>query len=418
MSSESFIAPKHNPLFLWFLDASINILLKMIHNITEVVLSPKDKELLKSLKDQRLIYFSNHPSTKEPPIAFVVSKYTYSRFYYMASREVFDWGYGFVGHIIQAVGAYSIIAGISDRESLRMTRSILASPAGKLVLFPEGEPTGAENDNLLPFQSGIIQLALWGFEDALKQDPNAEIYILPAFVKYRVDSEISEVRADVDKSLENLENKLHLNKKGKTIEERLIEIATAVVTKNEKELGFVSEPNQNFDYRIEKLRHAILDYVADTLSLKKYNREGNAIEKLRQILSILELVQVGLHNPKEHLPSKRQAEWGRKLCQKAYDLISFHSRYILEFPTPERIYEWIYRLENEVLGSTQPRPHKAFVTLAEPVAVSKLYSEYESSKNKKKFLEASTQNLKNVLQGLLNAELKKSYRLFVEDHKF
>ncbi len=418
MSSESFIKPKHNYPFLWFLDVSANLLLKMIHNITDVVIAPKDIKLLKSLKDKRLIYFSNHPSTKEPPIAFVVSKYTYSRFYYMASREVFDWGYGFVGNVIQAVGAYSIIAGTSDRESLKMTRSILASPAGKLVLFPEGEPTGAENDNLLPFQPGIIQLAFWGFEDALKQDPNAEIYILPAFIKYRVDSEISEVRTDVDKSLENLETKFHLTKKGKTVEERLLSIATAVIEKNEKQFGFQSDPTQSFDYRIGRLRHAILDYVADTVGLKKYNREGNAIEKLRQILSVFELVQIGFPDPKSELPSQKQAKWGRELCQKAYDLISLQSNYILEFPTPERIYEWIYRLESEVFGSTKPRPHKAFVNLAEPIPVSQLYSEYKSSKNKKEVLETTTKNLRNILQELLNAEIKKSYRLFVEDYRF
>jgi hypothetical protein len=123
-------------------------------------------------------------------------------------------------------------------------------------------------------------------------------------------------------------------------------------------------------------------------------------------------------DPKGELPDKKQTKWGRKLCQKAYDLISLKSSYILEFPTPERIYEWIYRLESEVFGSTQARPHKAYVNLAEPVLVSKLYSEYKSSKNKKEVLEKSTQQLRQILQSLLDKEIKRSYRLFPEGYTF
>jgi hypothetical protein len=418
MSIESFIGPKHNYPFLWFMDTALGSLLNVVHNITDVVISAKDKEMLRDFKDKRLIYISNHPSTKEPPVTYVVSKYTYSRFYYMASREVFDWGYGFVGNVIQAIGAYSIIAGSADRESLKTTRGILAAPAGKLALFPEGEPTGAENDNLLPFQTGVTQLGFWGYEDALKLDSNAEIYVLPAFVKYRIDKDISEVQKEVDTSLEKLEKHYNLTKSGKTIEERLIGIGTALIRENEILFGIKPDSSLDFDYRIGQLRHKILNHVADTVGLKKFNRDAHAIDKLRQILSIFELVQVGVPDPKGELPSKESAKWGRKYCQKAYDLISLKSSYILDFPTPERIYEWIYRFESEAFGSFQQRPHKAFVSFAEPLKLSQYYSQYKSSKNKKEIVEGLTNTLRENIQALLDIEKKKSYRLFPIERRF
>lgn len=37
----------------------------------------------------------------------------------MASRQVFEWNGGMVGKVISGIGAFSVIAGIPDRESLK-----------------------------------------------------------------------------------------------------------------------------------------------------------------------------------------------------------------------------------------------------------------------------------------------------------
>ncbi len=418
MSIESFIQPKFNYPFLWFMDASIKSLLKVVHNIDDVIVSEKDKELLKSLQKERLIYISNHPSTREPPITFVIGNLLYSRFYYMAAREVFDWGYGLVGKVIQSVGAYSIIAGTADRESLKTTRAILANPGGKLVLFPEGEPTGGENDNLLPFQSGVTQLGFWGYEDALKIDPNAEIYILPAFVKYRMIGSKDTIQKDVDKSLEKLESHFGLDKKGKNVVNRLFSIGKRLILENEKQFGIVPEENQTFDYRIGQLRHKILNFVADSVGLKKFNKDANAIEKLRSILSTFEIVTLGLPDPKNELPSPEAAKWGRKYCQKAYDFITIQTQYLTDLPSAERIYEWIYRFEMEVFGSFSPRPTRAYVRMSDPIKLSERYKEYKSSKSKKQVVENLTLELREKIQLILESEKKVSESLFPDTHTF
>lgn len=418
MSIESFIQPKFNYPFMWFMDASIKSLLQIVHNIDDVIISEKDKEILKSLQKERLIYISNHPSTREPPIAYVIGNLLYSRFHYMAAREVFDWGYGLVGKVIQSIGAYSIIAGTADRESLKATRSILAAPAGKLVLFPEGEPTGGENDNLLPFQMGVTQLGFWGYEDALKIDPKAEIYILPAFVKYRMTGSSRDIQKDVDKSLDRMESHFGLEKKGKTAVHRLLSIGKQMILENEKQFGITPEDSQSFDYRIGQLRHKILNFVADSVGLKKFNKEANAIEKLRTILSTFEMVSLGLPDPKKELPSLEAAKWGRKHCQKAYDFITIQTNYLSEFPSAERMYEWIYRFETELFGSTKPRPTRAFVTFSKPIQLSERYKEYKSSKNKKEIVEKLTEEFREKIQELLREEQKKSKILFPDTHVF
>ena len=416
MSTESFIPPKMNYPLLWLMDLGIKNLLKAVHNIENVVIKESDKENLKKLKDERVIYISNHPSTKEPPISYLVGNLMYSRFKYMASREVFDWGDGLVGDFIQQMGGFSVIAGASDRESLKMTRSILASEKGKLVLFPEGEPTGTENDNLLPFQAGVSQLGFWGYEDALKVNPKADITIVPAYVKYRMYGSKESIRRDVDYSLEKMENYFGISKKGKDIIHRLSSIGKRVIERAEREFGIIPEESQTFDYRVGRLRHHILDTVAETVGLKKYNKEDHAIDKLRKILSTFEMVFVKVPDPKNELPSMDKAKWGRKFCQRVYDFITIGTNYLHELPSAERIYEWIYRLENELFGKTNPRPQIAEVHFAPFFKFSELYPDYK--KDKKKAVEELTSRLRTEIQTLLDREVKNSEHLFPDGHVF
>ena len=71
MSTESFIPPIHNYPLMWFMVSALKTLMKGINNVDEIVITEHDKEMLKKFKDERLIYISNHPSTKEPPISYL-----------------------------------------------------------------------------------------------------------------------------------------------------------------------------------------------------------------------------------------------------------------------------------------------------------------------------------------------------------
>jgi 1-acyl-sn-glycerol-3-phosphate acyltransferase len=416
MSIKSFIPPKLNYPLLWFTDFSLPFLFKAIHNLDSVEVSEEDKKVLRDLRKERLVILSNHPTTKEPPVMYTLANIMSSRFHYMASREVFDWGSGFVGEFIQGIGAYSVIAGANDKESLKMTRELLAAPGGKLVLFPEGEPTSGLNDTLLPFQPGISQLSFWGLEEAKKADPDAKLFILPVFIKYRHNQPEETLKKDLDESLQILETKLGITKLGKTIVERFLSVGRRIVEKEEREYGITPEPEQDYNFRLGKLRHTILDNIARKVEIPKYDTKENAVLKLRKILSFLELSTVGVIQAEDKNIQPEVAKWARLAAQKAYDSITFSTDYLTEFPSTERLFEWLYRYEKEILGEAKYRPHLARVRLGSPIPIHKLYQDYK--KEKRSVIQSLTEECRKVLENLMQEEIAKTKPLFPEGFRF
>lgn len=418
MSIKSFIPAKFNLPALWFTDLTLPLLNKLIHNIDSIEISKNDEKTLKSFQKERLLYISNHPTTKEPGIAYHVANMMGSRFHYMAAREVFEWGYGFVGDFIQSIGAYSVLAGAPDRESLKASRTILANPEGKLALFPEGEPTSGMNDTLLPFQPGVAQLGIWGLEDAQKKDPNATIWVLPTFIKYRMTSSMQSMQKDMDQSLTRMEERLGISKTGKDIVHRFLSVGKRMMEREEKEYGVPVPENraEDFDYRLGRMRHAMLDNIARKANIPKWDGDANAIEKLRRILSVLEMVSVGIPDPNGELPSLEMARWARNAATKAYDFISIQTAYIKELPSPERLYEFLYRYENEIFGETKQRPQKAIVRLGEPFKINDYLGSYKE--DKKKTLDTMTERLRKELESMLVDEKSKSNALFPSQYIF
>ncbi len=405
---QAFIPPSIIYPLAWAIDFTIPSLLKIVQNIDEVVISEKDKEMLRSLREDRMLFASNHPTTAEPPISFYLSNIMGARFHYMAARQVFDWDHGMVGKLISSLGAFSVLAGTSDRESLKQSRKILSEPKGKLVLFPEGEPTSGENDSLMPLQPGVAQLGFWGYEDAKKLDPNADITVLPAFMKYVINAKEDEVRSHLDKSAKNLENKLGINPGNKNILRRFLTIGRTTLEQAEKEYKVESPKDSVWDFRIGRVRHAILDGVADKFSIQNYDRKADAIMKLRQLLATLEMILVGFPDPKLPKMSAEDLEWARRECLKAFDLIVIKPEYLMGYPSPERFYEWLIRLEAYVFNKTPrmlggEKPHlsrKAYVYFAKPFHLSEYYEAYK--KDKKKTVEDVTVRLRIDIQRLLD----------------
>jgi hypothetical protein len=416
MSTNSFIPPKMNYPLLWLSELTLNPLLKTVHNIDKIIVSDYDRAILKSLRNQRLIYIANHPSTQDPPIAFWVANQMSTRFNYMASREVFDWGSGMVGSIIQSIGAYSVIAGTGDRESLKMTREILSKPGGKLALFPEGEPTSNLNDTLLPFQPGMIQLGFWGLEDALKIDPDARIFILPVYSKYRLNQSTNALRKELDKSLEKIEDKLGINKIGKTIVQRFFSIGKRILETSEKEFNVDVDYSKDYFYRLGRVRHEILNIIAEKTKIKKWNPDDHSIDKIRKILATLELVSIGSPDPKNELPDKATAKWARLAIQRCYDYIAFTPEYLIEHPSAERLFEYLWRFEQDVFGSTKYRPHNVNLRVIEPLLLNDYYEDYK--KDKKGEVDRLTKLLRDKMEKIMKEESDKTEVLFPPDFVF
>jgi len=415
---QAFIPPKFNLALNWTADLLFPVLLRAMHNINEIVISKSDKEMIRKLRNDRLLFFSNHPTTAEPPIAFHIGNVMGTRFRYMASRQVFDWGFGLIGKAISNIGAFSVIAGINDRESLKTARSTLAEPGGKLVLFPEGEPTSGENDSLMPFQEGIAALSFWALEDAKKVDPDADITILPAFIKYIVDASRDEILFDLDKSLKRLEKKYSINPGNKNILRRFMTVGKYMLLEAEEEYKIKDAESHDFDYRIGRVRHEILDRLADKLKPTNYDYGADAIHKLRLLFAYIEMIAINYPDPKLPKLTKEELEWCKREAVKAFDFIVIKRDYLLSRPTPERFYEWLARYESYVFGET-PRalggapshlPRKAYVSFAAPYKLSEFYSSYK--KAKKETIQSLLTRLRKDLQDMLDKSLNLSQPLF------
>lgn len=415
---QAFIPPKFNPLLNWTADLLFPVLLKAMHNINDVVIKEEDKHMIRKLRDERLLFFSNHPTTAEPPIAYHIANIMGTRFRYMASRQVFDWGFGLIGKVISRIGAFSVIAGINDRESLKTARSTLAEPGGKLVLFPEGEPTSGENDSLMPFQEGVAALSFWALEDAKKLDPNADIVILPSFIRYIIDAKKEEILADLDSSLKRLEKKYAINPGNKNILRRFMTVGKYMLLEAEETYNIKEAESHDFDFRIGRVRHEILNRLADKLKPTNFNYEADAIQKLRVLFAWIEMISIGYPDPRLPKLSKEELEYAKREAIKAFDFIVIKRDYLLSRPTPERFYEWLARYESYVFGET-PRalggvashlPRKAYVFFAKPYKLSEFYANYK--KAKKETIQNMLIRLRQELQQLLDETLDMSQPLF------
>jgi 1-acyl-sn-glycerol-3-phosphate acyltransferase len=161
-----------------------------------------DLERLRALKNERVLLVPNHPTNVEPALLFDLSCRVDQPFHFLACREAFEPLWGAWGQVIRRVGAFSVVRGTTDRASLRAMRDLLARPGAKLVAFPEGE-VYSQNDTLLPFNTGVFQIAFWALEDAHKAageaasgggtnsdggaeaDPPPSLLVLPIAIKYR-----------------------------------------------------------------------------------------------------------------------------------------------------------------------------------------------------------------------------------------
>lgn len=400
---QAFIPPEFNLPVAWAVDFTLPALLKVVQNIDEVIIHPQDRALLRTLRNKRLIYASNHPTNGEPPVAYFIANVMGARFHYMAARQVFDWGSGFVGKFIQGLGAFSVIAGVPDRDSLKTARGLLSRESGKLVLFPEGEPTSGENDNLLPFQPGVAQLGFWAFEDARKLDPKADVMVLPSFVKYVITGTDGRIKSELHSAITKIEKSFSIDPGNKNLLRRFLTVGRVMLEEAERDYSVPVASRKDYDYRVGRVRHTILDNVAEKLKVENYEKRADAIVKLRHLLAVIEMIEVKIDDPRLPEVKKAELDFAKRECQKAYDFIVVKPEYLISRPSPERFFEWLARFETYVYGQTKPRARKAHVRIARPLSLSSYYPAYK--KNKRETVDTVTRDLRLAIQALLETSL-------------
>jgi len=330
----------------------------------------EDLKKLEALKHQRLILLPNHPSFHDPIIMFLLSARLNRYFYYLTAFETFEdpgkifmvssersllepisqWGpiKSFLRKVFQRCGMYSVHRGLTDRASIGQTWHLLEQKDSCLVIFPEGG-CSYQNDTVMPFREGGIQMAFQSLKQANKRGQELEdLYAVALTIKYRYKDDMS---LTIKESLSSLELKLALPSLNQLTDyERLVRIAGAVLKRLEIEYGIKTQLSDSRDLnrRINALRNFVI---------------GRCEAELGITDSVNKMMRERVYRVQHHLQTQSMAvdssiQWSRRVMEKAMGrLLNFdaiYDGYVAENQTQERFLDTLIRLEREVFEIDQP----------------------------------------------------------------
>ncbi|MGF1482712.1 MAG: 1-acyl-sn-glycerol-3-phosphate acyltransferase [Cyanophyceae cyanobacterium] len=370
--AQSFYPPRLNP-FLVRLAQFISPGVTRWFYQFELVISPHSLEKLRLLRDERLLLLPNHPTFQDPVVMFTLSAQVGQMFYYLAALELLS---SSLGSILQRLGVYSIRRGLVDRPSIAQTLTLLRQPGCHLVVFPEGG-CSFQNDTVMPFRAGAVQLAFQAMNKSFKQEePLPELYAVPVSIKYRYTQDMSGV---IEQTLNRLEKALRLNREADaTAYQRLQAIAEQVLVKIEQDYGLQAE-EPSWEQRISRLRtHALekCEYLLGiTSNLHELVRERTY--KIEYALKT-QMDEVEAHElNSDHAYHLALIE---KSVKRLFNFDAIYDGYVAAHPTPERFLDTLIRLEREVFDIDQPPPkgfREARVEIGEPISLKNCFADYQ-----------------------------------------
>ena len=394
-----FVPPREHPLVIQLCNAFLPALSSALGNIRDVNIADSDFEHLQALSGSRAILTPNHPTGMDPLVMVWVSRRLGQPFNYLAAREVMD---GFRGWLMSRMGAYSVIRGVPDRESLRTTRRLLGELNRKVVIFPEGE-IYEHNDKLLAFQSGVAQIGFWTLDDLEKSRANPSLPILPVAVKYRL---CDSPRLAIEHSLQDLERALALSDApGLTAYQRLRRVGDRLLASLERDEGLTPQEGGDLNDRIKAVRQAVLARVAHAIRTEIDTRQPPA-DQLHELFNELKS-WVGLlpeeGSDYDERLYRRRMEIAAPLFNDLHRLQNFIAvtgDYVAAEATAERFMEVLGRIEKEVLGEIRHHvPREALVRIAAPIRLEERYAEYR--KNKRETVAAVTLEMETTIREML-----------------
>lgn len=407
MAGTDFRPPRLSTGALRLWNAALPLLLRRFCDVVAVEIPPGDLTRLKSLVGERLLLTPNHPTNNDPALLFALAKAAGQSFHYLACRETFDLLGGLWGWVIQRLGAYSVVRGTADRESFRMTRSLLASPGGKVVIFPEGE-VYSQNDTLLPFHAGVVQMGFWALEDLRKGgDPDGAISLLPVAVRYQF---VQDMTGPIDASLTGLEGALRLPAAQGDVYARLRRIGVAMLRMMEAEYGLKGKPadeDEDLTPRMDAIKTMLLERAAALMG--ETLPEGATLpERMRLLMnSVYDVTHEEPGEPRSPYQERLHRQQIARAAPLMQDLnrvanwIAVQDNYVRARPTPERMADNLRRLEAEAFGAPRLRGRqRAVVRVGAPISLAACYDAYRA--DKRGTVARVTSELETAVQTLLD----------------
>ena len=397
-----FKPPKPNSLFIKVAQGLMPFALRGPLKISKFVIDSESLEHLKVIANYPTVLVPNHADYADASIMFALSKRMEDQFYYMCARETFRGGIR--SFLMQRFGVYSVVRGSIDREAFRTTRRLLAEGQHPLVMFAEGE-ISRQNDTVLPFESGVIQLCFWALDDMTKAGTVKPLYAVPIGIKYIYAEDMWD---EIEKALARLEREIlpQRSLSAGDLYERLRGVGAAVVSTLEREYRLQADENRSLNERIEQLRERILSQMEEFMGVTP---QTTVLPRTR-VRALKNLVDAEIYRETEEISAyERQIHEQRlETFQEFYpdlnrliNFIAIYDGYVGENRSPERFLEVITRLEREVFGSSKPRgPRIAFMRFGTPKNLLDLYDSYK--RQKKQTVQDITLELETEVQELIS----------------
>lgn len=375
MSDPKFIPPQQNLLLTRLIQSIFYLVTHLVFKF-RLTVAEEDLAKLRAIATQRVVYLPNHSNLDDGLAVFQLSARIGQLFHYVVAIEAFQ---GVVGKLLQLVGAYSLHRGVGDRASIRQTLNILQQPQCKLVIFPEGG-CSYQNDTVIPFRTGAIELSLKALEKLVKQENTVpDFYLVPVSLKYCY---LNNTKEQIDRALDRLETALSVKSDRSDAYTRLRAIAEKVLNNLEAEYHVVAVEQADWNQRFESLRKQMLGYCEEKLSIAAKNqlrdrrRRGEANrERVYQVQSVLR----NLPDPDRTATIDYEHLYLTTVRLLNFDAI--YDGYVAEKPTPERFFATIDRLEREVFRIDRPifkGRREIIAKIGTPINLKDYWQEYQS----------------------------------------
>lgn len=338
-----FIPPRRSPLLTRLIQSIFYLVTYFVYRL-KLVISDRDVAQLKEISHHRVVYLPNHSNLDDGLVMFLLSARLGQLFYYVVAHEAFQ---GRIGKLMQLVGSYSIRRGVGDRSSIMQTLKILQQPESKLVIFPEGG-CSYQNDTVIPFRTGGIELAFKAIEKLTKQEANftvPDFYLVPVSLKYTYPNATDK---RIAKTLTGLETALSIQPQGNGFYLRLRAICAQLLNNLESEYGVKPRDENDWNHRIKTLKQHLIQYCEEKLNVTTGTGLSNR-ERIYKVQAILR----SLDNAAKHPSINYQ-----HLTQTTVRLLNFdaiYDGYVAAKPTPERFFATLDRLEREVYKIDRPK---------------------------------------------------------------
>jgi hypothetical protein len=360
-----FFPPQQQPLLIRLIQSVSYPLMSLLYQF-HIQVTETEVARVRILDEARLVYICNHPTMEDGVAMFGLSTRIGQLFHFIVAWESFK---GIQGRFLQAMGCYSIRRGLGDRASIAETLRLLKEPRCRLVIFPEGG-CSYQNDTVMPFRSGAIQMPLQVMAHLSKQSPMPDLYLVPVSLKYRYFQPMDQV---IDKTLAGLEEALGISPVDSDFYSRLIAIANQVLHRLEAEYGLSHLPDLDWNQRIERLRQQVIAQCEQQMGLEPA-ASLPVRERVYKIQALLET-------------NSPQTEIDESLYWTTVRLLNFdaiYDGYVAEDPTPERFLDTLMRLEREVYQIEHLKPkayRKAIFKLGEPINLKSYVKAFQTDKS-------------------------------------